>query len=223
MKKLTSTIAVLAVSAGFLLSSQAASAQPKVAVSTPHKVGLIDMAHIFKKYDKFTDQREDLKKEIERSDGIAKGMAAEIKKLQTQLKDPTYRNDSPQKKALRQQLFTAGAKYQSFRQEEQQRFLGQEAKIYKTVYMEVTGAVSLYAKHYKYTLILRWSKEGVGSAAEPKTILTKMNRLVIYSRPGDDITTVILIHLNDKYAQVTGRPAGRSAGRTRRSSDVRRQ
>ncbi|MFQ5734842.1 MAG: OmpH family outer membrane protein [Planctomycetaceae bacterium] len=206
--KSTSMFAVLAVAAGFLLSSQAANAQSKAAAPIPHKVGLIDMAHIFKNYKKFTDQREDLKKEIERSDATAKAMAAEIKKLQDELKNSPFKNDSPQKKALRQQLFTAGAKYQSFRQEEQQRFLGREAKIYKTVYLEVTQAVATYAQFYKYTLILRWSKQGVDSAADPKAILTKMNRLVIYSRPGDDITKVILGHLNGKYAKLTGGSRG---------------
>lgn len=208
MKNMTIPVAVLAASVGLLLSSRTANAQN--AKSIPHKVGLIDMAYIFKHYKKFTDQREDLKKEIERSDANAKGMLDEIKKLQKQLQDPTLKPNSPQKKALRQQLITASAKYQTYRQDEQQRFLTQEAKIYKTVYMEVTMAVATYAKFYKYTLILRWSRDGVDSVNDPKAILTKMNRLVIYNRANDDITKVILDHLNGQYVKTAG---GRGAPR----------
>ena len=208
MKKLTSKLAILAATAGILLVSQTAHAQPG-GNPMPHKVGLIDMAHIFKHYKKFTDQREDLKKEIERSDATAKAMVADIKKLQDQLKNPMFKSDSPQGKQLRQQLITASAKYQTYRQDEQQRFLTSEAKIYKTVYMEVTKSVATYARYYKYTLVLRWSKEGVDSVSQPKQILSKMNRLVIYSRAGDDITKVILDHLNGQYIKTTGR------GRTR--------
>jgi len=174
--------------------------------TAPHKVGLIDMAHIFKNYEKFKDLREDLKKEIESSDARSKQMVAQVQELQKKMKDPTYKKDSPQQKQWRSQLIDLTGKYQLFRQQEQERFLDKEAQIYKTVYLEVTDAVAIYAKYYKFTLVLRWNKAGVRSQKDPKAILNGMNRLVIYSQPGDDITDAILEHLNGQYRKTARAP-----------------
>ena len=198
MTRLTTTLTVLADAAGFVLSSPAAHAQ-NGPPSGPHRIGLIDMAHIFKEYKWFTDQRAQLKVEIKNSDTRIKAMVADMKKLKAQYADKTIKDGSPQKKALLQQLISADTNYRTFRQSEQQRFLDKEAKIYKSVYMEVTKAVDIYATHFQYTLILRFSRANVADATESRAILTKLNRLVIYSKPGHDITTPILDHLNKQY------------------------
>ena len=197
VKKVVLSLILSTVAFGTVLAPQRAQAQSP----GPHKIGLIDMAYIFKNYKKFTDLREDLKKEIERSDSNAKQMVAEITVLQKKMKDgqKTFKQDSPQFKQWRTQLIEMSGKYQVFRQDEQRRFLGKESQIYKTVYLEVTNAVRIYAKYWKFTLILRWNKDGVDSADNAKTILGRMNRLVIYSRDGDDITAEILKHLNKTY------------------------
>lgn len=210
MRKVILPLVLSAVAFG-VCAPQAAQAQGQS--QAPHKIGLIDMAHIFKNYKKFTDLRDDLKKEIERSDARSKNMVTQIQELQNKMKDPTFKKDSPQQKQWRAELIKLTTQYQAFRQDEQNRFLEKEANIYKTVYMEVTNAVGIYARYWKYTLVLRWNSAGVQSAREPKEILSGMNRLVIYSQPGDDITGEILKHLNATYAKQT---AGRSTGRSPR-------
>ena len=47
------------------------AAAPAAASNLPHKVGLIDMAHVFKNYKKFEALREDLKIEISESENKA--------------------------------------------------------------------------------------------------------------------------------------------------------
>lgn len=203
MKKsiLRLTLVAVAVSGPFSATDVKAQAvKPAKDDNRPHKVGLIDMAYIFKKYDKFKDLREGLKSEIEQSDKKAKAMLAEIQGLKQKLEDPTYKADSPQKKQLRKQYIEATTNMQAFRSDEQQRFLQKEAQVYKQVYMEVASTVSVYAKHYKYTLVLRWSRDSVDKATDPKEILGGMNRLVIF-QDGQDITEAILGYLNDRYAK----------------------
>lgn len=199
MKHYMLPITLVAVIGSLALSPCFAQAQKKKTQDGPHRIGLIDMAYIFKKYQKFQDQRADLKKEIQNSDAKAKQMVAQLQELKQKVDDPKFEKSSPQKKQWRQQLIELTAKYQSYRQEEQQRFLEKEAQIYKTIYLEVTDAVRVYAQYYDYTLILRWNSKGVADATDAKTILASMNKQVIYVRDGLDITQVILDYLNDQY------------------------
>lgn len=214
MKRLTYSLSLVVAVSGMSLIPSIGLAQNNSARELPHKVGLIDMAYIFKNYKKFTDLREDLKKEIQGSDAKAKQMVAQIQTLQKQLRDPKFKDGSPQKKAWRQQLIELTAKYQSFRQEEQRKFLEKEAQVYKTVYLEVTDAVRTYAQYYNYTLILRWTRDGVDKAQDAKSILKNLNRRVIYVHKGQDITDVILQYLNERYAKSL--KGTQSAGGTRR-------
>jgi len=205
VRKVLVPLVVSAVVFGFC--SNAAMAQPdgRTKSQVPHKIGLIDMAHIFKNYKKFTDLREDLKREIEKSDAKAKQMVAQLQALQKKMKESQFAKDSPQQKKWRQDYIKLTTNYQAYRQEQQEKFLEKEAQIYKTVYLEVTDAVRIYAKYYNYTLVLRWNKADVSTAKDPKAILNSMNRLVIYSRQGDDITKAILDHLNDSYRKTARR------------------
>lgn len=208
MKRNILSVALVAAVCCGTLGSTAANAQD--GKETPHKIGLIDMAYVFKNYQKFKDLREDLKKSIQDSDARAKSMVEELKGLQAKLKDnKTYKKDSPQVKAWRKRYIELTAQYQSYRQEEQAKFLERQAQIYKTVYMEVAAAVKTYAKYYNYTLILRWNSEGVDKAKDAKEILSKMNRLVIYVQEGQDITGVILKYVNGNYAKQANGGGGR--------------
>lgn len=202
MKKSILRLALVAALAGGpFVAASARAANNQTAEALPHKVGLIDMAYIFKNYHRFKDLREGLKSEIAASDQKAKAMLGDIQRLQKQIKDPKFKEDSPQKKEWRNQYIEMTTKYQQYRQQEQEKFLEKESGIYKSVYSEVARTVAIYAKHYHYTLILRWNREGVESAKDPKTILARMNRLVIYVHEGQDITDVILDYLNGQYAK----------------------
>ena len=68
--------------------SQNKEAAPAAAASNnaPHKVGLIDMAHVFKNYKKFESLREELKEEISASEEKAKLMQAELGEMQKTMK-----------------------------------------------------------------------------------------------------------------------------------------
>lgn len=195
MKK-TCLFAILAalVLGGNVLQAQ----QPAAATAGPHKVGLIDMAHVFKNYKKFEALRNDLKAEIEKSDGQAKAMAAQIKKTQAEMKN--FKEGSPEFAARERELAKLAADFEAFRKVAQRDFLRKEAEIYKTVYLEVSETVKLYAQYKKYTLIMRFNREGVGEKQNPPEVLQSMNKQVVYFEPGNDITNDVLNYLNNKYA-----------------------
>ncbi len=203
MKKLVLSAVAVALSFGCVLSSNTASAQETAA---PSRVGLIDMAHVFKNYTKFNTLRDDLKNEITGTDQQAKQMATRIKTVQEQMKN--FKEGSPEFVAKEKEMSQLVADFELFRKNAQKDFLRKEADIYKTVYLEVADAVKLYAQHYKYAVILRFSREGIKPNSPPQDVMQSMNKQVVYFSTKDDITDSVLKYLNQRYQpNVTGRPA----------------
>ena len=196
MKKLTLSIVALALTFGCLLSPNSASAQQQNPPA-PTKVGLIDMAYVFKNYNKFKAMRDSLKEEIQGSDTKAKSLATRIKTTQDQLK--TFSEGSPEFLAKEKELAQLTSDFEAFRKVAQRDFLRKEADIYKTVYMEVSDAVKLYAQHYNYVMILRFNRESVAEAKDPQAVLQSMNRQIVHFRPEHDITDSVLKYLNGRY------------------------
>ena len=204
MKQLVLKSAVLAIAFGCMISGNTVSAQDAAA---PSRVGLIDMAHVFKNYEKFKTLRDDLKDEITASDNQAKAMATRIKGVQDQLK--TFNEGSPEFLAKEKELAQLASDFEAFRKVAQRDFLRKEAEIYKTVYLEVSDAVKLYAQHYKYAVILRFNREDIQTSSNPEEVLQSMNRQVVYFYAKDDITESVLQYLNKKYtpAPTAARPS----------------
>ncbi len=193
---LASAVAVLV--AALTLNSPARAQNGAGEAELPHKVGLIDMAHVFKNYKKFEALREDLKLEIEKSDSKAKEMAEKIKEMQAKMKD--LKEGSPDYQAAEKQFLTATTQFEAFRKTQQRDFLRKESQIYKTIYMEVTEFVKKYAKYRHYTIVLRFNRDEPDSSDNPQEVMQRMNKQVVYYQENDDITQVIVDALNRNYA-----------------------
>ncbi|MCA9029926.1 MAG: OmpH family outer membrane protein [Planctomycetaceae bacterium] len=174
-----------------------------------HQVGLIDMAHIFKNYQKFTTLTESLQSEIQKADEQGQQLVEQIKTQQQVLTSGNLVEGSPEFAAAEAKLLEMQTSVQTFQRKNQRDFLKKEADIYKTVYLEVEDAVGRYAQYYNYTLILRFNRQSVDSAENPREIITGMNRQVVYYRTSDDITDRILEFLNSEWQAKQTRSAER--------------
>jgi Skp family chaperone for outer membrane proteins len=207
VKKIFTSATVITIAGCLTCFNGTASAQtaaPATAKAVEHKVGLIDMAHVFKHYEKFTALREELKTEIQDSDTKAKAMAEQIQAVQKEMQD--FKQGSPEYLAREKQLAQAASDFEAFRKVAQRDFLRKESRIYHTIYMEVTDTVKKYAKIYNYTLIMRFNREDLDTD-DPKKLIQGMNRQVVYHRADDDITLSVLDYLNRSYkptASATG-------------------
>lgn len=182
-----------------------AAAAPAAQVSSaPHKIALIDMAYVFKNYQKFTQLREDLKAEIQVSEEEAKQKALALQDMQQKMKQ--FAEASPEFTAAEQQLAKASAEFEAFRRAAQREFLKKESQIYHTVYLDVTDAVARYAKYYKYNLVLRFNREDLDTENAQK-LIEGMNRQVVHFEPENDITLSVTDYLNKKFTQTAGAPA----------------
>jgi outer membrane protein len=197
LRPLAASLATPLVTLATLTATTPALAQATTA-ATP-KIGLIDMAYVFKNYKKFEVLRNDLKAEIEKSDQQAKSMAAQIKDTTDRMKN--FKEGSPQYLDLEKQLAQQASDFEAFRKVAQRDFLRKESDIYKTVYLEVSDAVKLYAQHYNYSLIMRFSRDEIADSGDPQSILRSMNRQIVHFRTEDDVTETVLRYMNQRYDQ----------------------
>ena len=193
------TVAIL----GSVAGVNTASAQAKPA-DPAHKVGLIDMGHVFQEYAKFKKLREGLQSEIQKSDAQAKQYLDKSQNLQKKIK--TFQQGSTQYAQIEKQLLEVKAQFEAFRAGAQRDLMRKESQIYKQCYVDVSKAVGEYAKYYNYTLIMRFNRKDVTESEAPGEIVNSMNRQVIWHRPKDDITDSVLNYLNKQYGQTAQGP-----------------
>ena len=186
------------------LAQGGAAAPAAPAAAGPHKVGLVDMAHIFSKYKKLDALREGLKKEYEASGAEATAMQQQIAEIQKTLQSGTLKKDSPQWAEQEQKFVELNAQLRAKATNLNREFARKEAMMYKTVYEEVSHLVQQYALAKKYTLVLRYQRETEEEGDDASKIVNRLNQLVVYHQPGDDITDAVLEYLNRPYA---GQPA----------------
>lgn len=203
-------IALLVVGAFYVGGAQG---QGAAAPETPHKVGLIDMALVFKDYKKFEALREDLKVDVQAIAEEEKRFAETVDGERKKLESGTFKQGSPEFIEKEQAVTKMLAEFQAMRATNQKELLRKESKIYHTIYMEVQDAVERFCKHYKYTLVMRFNREELTST-DPQKLMQGLNRPVIYHQAEDDLTDSVITFLNKSYGSSTGAKApGASAAK----------
>lgn len=215
MKKilLSTSVVVCMIGLGLALTNARAQNAKATTEAIPHKVGLIDMAYLFSKYSKFDALRADLKAEIESADASLKVKLEKIKGLQAAMKELVP--NSPDFVAHEKQITEMAASAEAERKNLQRKFMREETKVYQTVYRDVLDAVNKYAGIYKYTLIVRYSREEAEPVDDPQKVMQALQRQVVFNRPEDDITDSVLTYLNRQYKPAATAPAAtRGADKT---------
>lgn len=203
MKKFSLWMTAFVAVAGLLVAVNTASAQQNQPAASGHQVGLIDMAHIFKNYEKFKAETQALQAAAEQAEAKAKDMVAQMQAKQSRMQDLTA--GSPDYNKLEGEIIQLQTQLQAFQQVERRDIVRKQADVYKKIYVEVQGAVEQYAKYYNYTLIMRFNREDVAEATDAQKIIQSMNRQVVWYRTQDDLTDPILQFLNDQYKKTASR------------------
>jgi outer membrane protein len=210
VKKLIVSLSAVAALLAVLLAATETKGQGGTAparASRPHQIGLIDMAYVFNNYEKFKVLQQSVQEDLKVAKEKAQKTVEEMRKLNEQLTSGEYKTDSPDYKRIESQMVRMQTELEVFGRMTQSDNLKREAEIYKQIYLEVQDAIKAYADHYGYTLIIRFDRESVAESGDPQQVLQRLTRQVVYHRTEDDLTTVILNHLNKTYASQGGRPA----------------
>lgn len=198
MKKLILSLAAFAAIGAYVVNAQGqapASATADKTANLPVKIGLVDMARVFKEYGKFTSLREELQAEMVAMQDEAKSIKAQVNKLAEQMKQ--LNADSPEYRAIEEKIAKQTSEFEARMRLKQRDLARREAEIFETVYMEASDVVKQYAEYYKFTIVMRFNSESIDSD-NPQKLANGLNKLVIYHRPQDDITDPVIEYLNRK-------------------------
>jgi outer membrane protein len=182
--------------------------QAAKAPDAPHRIALIDMAQVFKKYKKFEIMREELKGKLQESEATFKQLATKLQQQQTELKN--YKQGSDEYARLEKVLVEQTTKAEAFRKTQQRDLIRSEAQIYKTIYLEVSDAVQKFAQLRNYTLVLRFTADEESPSENPEEVMRSLNKQVVYYRQNDDVTRNIVRYLNSQYEKSAGAGVGSS-------------
>ncbi len=212
MKKLIVSLTAVAALMAVLLTAtqtqgQSANPNPAPRQPRPHQIGLIDMAYVFNNYEKFKALQESVQADLKVARDKAQQTIDQIKQLTELLNSGTHKPNSPEYQRTESEIIRLQTELETYSRVTQAQNLKREAEIYKQIYLEVQDAIRIYAEYHGYTLIIRFDRENVADSTDPQQVLQRLTRQVVYHRTEDDLTNVILTHLNRTYAQSTGRTA----------------
>ncbi|MBL8817124.1 MAG: OmpH family outer membrane protein [Planctomyces sp.] len=217
MKKFVCTllaaIAVATVSQAQAQNAPAAGA-PRTAAPAAGKtsyVGLIDMAEVFQGYKKFEALRNELQAEIEKSDQEAKAKLESLQALQAEINEKKFAPGSPQFEQAERQLLDGKGEFEAFRAATQRKLARRESEMFKVIYSDTTNAVAQYANFKNYSMIIRFDRKGIDENTPPQEAVQRMNKQVVFHRPEDDVTDIVLKYLNSEYEKSRGQVPARAA------------
>lgn len=205
MRTLLVTTAVAAAVSAFGVFSPVAQAQNAAgANASKHGVAVVDISYIFKKHARFRATMEQMKTEME---SIEEELKADRDKIgQKEQQRDAYNVGSPEYKNMDDEAARMKADFNLKMTRLRKEFLEREAKVYYQTYLEVSDAVSYYAKRHDIGLVLRFN----GEPTDPnrrEEVLREINKPVVFQNQ-IDITPDILTILNREQQQASpGLPA----------------
>jgi Skp family chaperone for outer membrane proteins len=188
----TCVIAVLAALLGYTWAQR-----PGAGDDSEHKAGnlpirVVDLARVFQAYKPLTDRREEHAREVRKADEEAKGLLADLNRLNEDLK--LKKEGSAEHRRLVEEIQKKRREFETFRQQEQQRLIRLESELYAKAYERVVEEIQKYAEAHDLQLVLR-HHGGTLEGKTPQETMAGLNRLVLYQN-ALDITDEIVNAMN---------------------------
>jgi Skp family chaperone for outer membrane proteins len=186
------------VSFGYLISlavAQNSSAAPagQPAAGGP-RLALIDITRIFKTHAGFKQMMEDMKRNVQAAETKVKTEREAINKLITEAL-PSFNKGTQQYADMEEQIASRQAKLAVDVNRQKSEFLQRESMIYHSVYQEILHTTDYFCKEHGIDMVLRFNGEPV-DIQRPESVLTFINRPVVWYDPGLDITDLVLQGMN---------------------------
>ena len=172
------------------------------------RIALVDIAHIFKNYKKFTRLSDQMKADVKNRD-------QELRKLQESLQGLLKQRSqltpgSTTYKQMEQKIAQNKAQLELMADTARREFQRREANLYYQTYREVEQVIQKYARSRGITLVLRNSRNDGVNQSNPQDVIKRVSQQVVYAQPTMDITEVVLAALNQSGGAVKQRTSGPS-------------
>jgi Skp family chaperone for outer membrane proteins len=158
------------------------------------RLALLDVSRIFKAHTRFKLQMEEMKRDVQAAEKKVRDERDEISKLATEVL-PTFTKGTEQYSQMEEQLTDRQAKLAVAVNRQKNEFLQREAMTYNNVYQEIWQATDYLCRQNGIDMVLRFNSEPV-DVQRPDSVLTFINKPVVWYDPGLDITEAILRDVN---------------------------
>lgn len=158
-----------------------------------NRIGLVDVSRVFKNHARFKGMMGDMKNDVKKAESWVKGERLAIGKLAERLRD--FNKGTPDYKALEKELAKRHADMTVQVQLQKNDFLQSEAKIYYHVYQEIQQATTYICRQNGIDIVFRFNGDKI-NPNQPDSVLTGINRPVVFYNPRLDITDLVLAELN---------------------------
>lgn len=156
-------------------------------------VAVLDLAKVFKEYNKYQIQRDQLTADLVAADEAAKQKGEQMRGMTEQLKQ--YVKGTPDYNKLESDITNLQADLQVQVQLQKRDFVQREAKIMHGTLMEVKKEVQYVAERYGVTLVIRSISEQADPGA-PDQVLMQLEYPIVWASSSIDITQMVVDQLN---------------------------
>lgn len=171
---------------------QQQQAQPGAPKAGPSSIALVDVGYILKNHPSMNANMESIKAEMAQAqediETRRKSLLAE-----SEMVGKNYNADSADYKQKQEALISAESKLRVDFMGKEKEFAEKQAGVILTSYQQINSAIAFVAEHYKYDLVLRYSKEqDQMDAKKPQSVNFGIQRDVLYHNPQIDVTELVL-------------------------------
>jgi outer membrane protein len=186
---------------GPTLGQQAKSKNSASAAPAPPVIGTVDIGAVLKGYEKVKVLSEEFK-------AAALAKQNDLMKLSTQAQQKAemlqkMTPGSPDAKKIEDEITSYKAQMEAGREQAQRDFSLRESEMMATLYKEIQDWVGAIAKHRGMNYVLKVSNDPV-AANNPNAVFAAIERGVVYSDPGNDITQQVIYNMNNAYQKASG-------------------
>jgi Skp family chaperone for outer membrane proteins len=194
-------------------TSQASAPKPPA----PPVIGSVDMAAIFKGYDKVKVNSEEFKAAVMAKKGELMKFMTEAQQESEMLAKMTP--GSVDFKKHEDRITQLKAQHEASREQYEREFTLREAEMLATLYKEIQAMVARIAQYKGMTYIVRVSNDPI-TGSNPNSAMMAIERTIVYADPRNDITNDVVYNLNLAYKAAGGTPPKPSATPTGNSTPV---
>lgn len=189
-------------------AAAASPASPAPKAPPPALVGWVDMAAVFKGYEKVKVQSEEFKaavgvkqKELMKYTSDAQQETEMLSKMTPGSVDFKKHEDK---------ITQLKAQYEAGREQAEREFSLREAEMLSTLYKDISAMVGRVAQYRGFTFVVRVNNDPI-TGANPNAAMMAIERDVIYADPTLEITKDVVFNLNREYKAAGGSSAKATA------------
>ena len=185
-------VALVVGSTGWVERSSCSAKETKAARRTPGTVAVLDVTRLFKESKQFNAAMQKLKADVKKAEEKVKSNRDKLKTQREEMeKLPSGSEERMKREEYQGKLEAALEASTSF---QKKAFLSREARIYFDFYKRLEDEVAAYAKEQRIDTVIRIAVQEA-DVNDAQSVLTYINRPVVWYSPASDITLAIVARL----------------------------